>query len=76
MFKVITYKDKKIVDKFEINEDDDNAFQKALVQCDRFVWKYQEAGEKFLVALMQDDRLLRWHTDSGWNFPKNNSIYT
>ena len=75
MFKVITYKDKKIVDKFEINEEDDNAFQKALVQCDRFVWKYQDAGEKFLVALMQDDRLLRWHKDSGWNFPKNNSIY-
>ena len=76
MFKVITYKDKKIVDKFEISEDDDNAFQKALVECDRFVWKYQDAEEKFLVAIMQDGRLLRWHSDNGWNFPKGNSIYT
>ena len=76
MLKVITMVDKKIVKTVKFDErKDDDAMSKALVECDRAAWTYElEPDQKFLVALMQDDRLLRFMKDGGWQVPRT-SIY-
>ena len=53
---------------------DDDAFEKALVECDRLVWSIGEETKNFLIALMQDERLLRYRVNDTWQFPSN-SIY-
>ncbi len=75
MLKVVTLKAKKVVSIKEFNEhDDEDAMKKALVESDRAIWSAQEDNEKVYVALMQDDRLLRYMNDTGWYTPKR-SIY-
>ena len=75
MLKVVTLKAKKVVCIKEFNEhDDEDAMKKALVESDRAIWSAQEDNEKVYVALMQDDRLLRYMNDTGWYTPKR-SIY-
>ena len=53
---------------------DDDAFEKALVECDRLVWSIGEETKNFLIALMHDERLLRYRVNDTWQFPSN-SIY-
>ena len=75
MLKVVTLKAKKVVSVKEFNEhEDEDAMKKALVESDRAIWSGQNDEEQILVALMQDDRLLRYMNDTGWYTPKR-SIY-
>jgi hypothetical protein len=76
MFKVITMINKEVVKKVTFDEKtDDDAMKKALVECDRAVWSRDlESSDDFLVALMQDNRLLRFMNDKGWQVPRT-SIY-
>lgn len=76
MIKVITMVGKEIVNKVSFDETtDDDAMKKALVECDRAIWSRKaDSKEKFLVALMQDNRVLRFMSDKGWQMPRT-SIY-
>ena len=76
MFKVITMINKEVVKKVTFDEKtDDDAMKKALVECDRAIWDREtDTSDKFLVALMQDNRVLRFMNDSGWHVPRT-SIY-
>ena len=75
MFNVVTMVNKKIVKNVSFNEKkDDDAMKKALVECDRAIWDNQDADNNFVVALMQDGRVLRFMNDSGWQAPRR-SIY-
>lgn len=76
MIKVVTMVGKEIINKVSFDEtQDDDAMKKALVECDRAIWSRDTtSNEKFLVALMQDNRVLRFMNDSGWHMPRR-SIY-
>ena len=74
MIKVVTLKAKKVISIKEFNEHtDDDAMKKALVESDRAIWD-NEDDKQFLVALMQDDKLLRYMNSTGWHMPRR-SIY-
>ena len=76
MLKVITMINKEIVKNVSFDEkNDDDAMKKALVELDRAVWdRDSESSDDFLIALMQDNRLLRFMNDKGWQVPRS-SIY-
>ena len=75
MLKVVTLKAKKVISIKEFNEQvDEDAMKKALVESDRAIWSTREENDQVYVALMQDDRLLRYMNDTGWYTPKR-SIY-
>lgn len=75
MLKVVTLKAKKVISVKEFNEQvDEDAMKKALVESDRAIWSAREENDQVYVALMQDDRLLRYMNDTGWYTPKR-SIY-
>jgi len=76
MLKVVTMVDKKIVKTVKFDErKDDDAVNKALVECDRAIWYRDEnKPEGFLVALIQNDRILRFACDGDWDTPRR-SIY-
>ena len=75
MLKVVTLKAKKVISVKEFNEHvDEDAMKKALVESDRAIWSAREENDQVYVALMQDDRLLRYMNDTGWYTPKR-SIY-
>jgi|TARA_B100000085_G_scaffold274493_1_gene291210 hypothetical protein len=75
MLKVVTLKAKKVISIKEFNEQvDEDAMKKALVESDRAIWSAREENDQVYVALMQDDRLLRYMNDTGWYTPKR-SIY-
>jgi len=76
MLKVITMVNKEIVKNVSFDEkNDDDAMKKALVELDRASWdRDSESSDDFLIALMQDNRLLRFMNDKGWQVPRT-SIY-
>ena len=76
MLKVITMINKEIVKNVSFDEkNDDDAMKKALVELDRAAWdRDSESSDDFLIALMQDNRLLRFMNDKGWQVPRT-SIY-
>ena len=75
MLKVITMIDNQVTSKVTFNERrDDEAFNKALVECDRAVWSIGDETKNFIIALMKDDRILRYRVNDTWKFPSN-SIY-
>jgi len=76
MLKVITIINKEIVKNVSFDEkNDDDAMKKALVELDRATWDRDlESNDDFLIALMQDNRLLRFMNDKGWQVPRT-SIY-
>ena len=76
MIKVVTMLNKEVIKKVSFDEtQDDEAMKKALVECDRAIWDREiDTSDKFLVALMQDNRVLRFMNDSGWYVPRT-SIY-
>lgn len=76
MLKVITMVNKEIVKNVSFDEkNDDDAMKKALVELDRAAWdRDSESSDDFLIALMQDNRLLRFMNDKGWQVPRT-SIY-
>ena len=76
MLKVITMVNKEIVKNVSFDEkNDDDAMKKALVELDRAAWsRDSESSDDFLVAFMQDNRLLRFMNDKGWQVPRR-SIY-
>ena len=75
MLKVIAMINNQVTNEVIFDEArDDDAFEKALVECDRLVWSIGEETKNFLIALMQDERLLRYRVNDTWQFPSN-SIY-
>lgn len=76
MLKVITVINKEVVKKVSFDENtDDDAMKNALVELDRATWDRDlESSDNFLIALMQDNRLLRFMNDKGWQVPRR-SIY-
>ena len=75
MLKVIAMINDQVTNEVVFDEArDDDAFEKALVECDRLVWSIGEETKNFLIALMQDERLLRYRVNDTWQFPSN-SIY-
>jgi len=76
MLKVITMINKEIVKNVSFDEkNDDDAMKKALVELDRAAWdRDSESSDDYLIALVQDNRLLRFMNDKGWQVPRR-SIY-
>ncbi len=66
---------KDIVKKVTFDENsDDNAMKKALVECDRSIWDHEDSDQEFMVALVQDKKVLRYMSGSEWHVPRS-SIY-
>lgn len=75
MLKVITMVNKEVVKKVSFDErSDDDAMKKALVECDRAIWDNSKSDISFLVALMQDKKVLRYMNGTEWYTPRS-SIY-
>lgn len=75
MLNVITMVNKEVVKKVSFDEKkDDDAMKKALVECDRAIWDNSKNDTSFLVALMQDKKVLRYMNGSEWYTPRT-SIY-
>ena len=75
MLKVITMVNKEVVKKVSFDErSDDDAMKKALVECDRAIWDNSKSDISFLVALMQDKKVLRYMNGTEWYTPRT-SIY-
>ena len=54
---------------------DDDALNKALVECDRAIWyRDKNKPQSFIVALIQNERVLRYATDGNWGFTRR-SMY-
>ena len=75
MLNVITMVNKEVVKKVSFDErSDDDAMKKALVECDRAIWDNSKSDISFLVALMQDKKVLRYMNGTEWYTPRT-SIY-
>ena len=75
MLNVITMVNKEVIKKVSFDEkSDDDAMKKALVECDRAIWANEDSDTSFLVALMQDKKVLRYMNGSEWYIPRR-SIY-
>lgn len=75
MLNVITMVNKEVVKKVSFDErSDDDAMKKALVECDRAIWDNSKSDTSFLVALMQDKKVLRYMNGTDWYTPRT-SIY-
>ena len=75
MLNVITMVNKEVVKKVSFDEkSDDDAMKKALVECDRAIWDNSKNDTSFLVALMQDKKVLRYMNGTDWYTPRT-SIY-
>ena len=75
MLNVITMVNKEVIKKVSFDErSDDEAMKKALVECDRAIWDNSKNDTSFLVALMQDKKVLRYMNGTDWYTPRT-SIY-
>lgn len=75
MLNVITMVNKEVVKKVSFDEKkDDDAMKKALVECDRAIWANEDSDASFIVALMQDKKVLRYMNGKEWFAPRT-SIY-
>jgi len=75
MLNVITMVNKEVIKKVSFDEkSDDDAMKKALVECDRAIWANEDNQNSFLVALMQDKKVLRYMNGTDWYTPRT-SIY-